>query len=150
MKAKQNSISYGPEFHPSYNKWESHRCVENASNGLRRVGLAHEVAKREGFLMDHNGWYMDDFQDRLAQGVVYQLPARNGEPQYVAGMTDTENDDCVVLDFRSTTCDIREAVRHADHVAEMYAEAEREYATAEQERLEAEAETQHELECEVI
>jgi hypothetical protein len=162
LKKQKPGIVYGPEYRPDYAKYKRLRWCENVSDGLRLVGLAHEVAKREGMRFDHTGWYMDEFHDgELAVGVIYQLPARGGVPQYVFGMADPYNHDCALLNFHYITDDLLDAIRYSDSMAERYAEAEREYQEQErarveaeereeQERLEAEVETQHELESEVL
>jgi hypothetical protein len=159
-KQKQG-ISYGPEYSPEYAKYERYRWVEHVSDGLRLVGLAHEVLEHGTNRLNHTGWYCDDFQDELARGVIYQLPARGGVPQFVYGVADPYNPDCAVLNFRDITDNLPDAIRYSDSMAERYAEAEREYQEQErarveaeereeQERLEAEVETQHELESEVL
>jgi hypothetical protein len=145
-KQKQG-ISYGPEYSPEYAKYERYRWVEHVSDGLRLVGLAHEVLEHGTNRLNHTGWYCDDFQDELARGVY--------------GVADPYNPDCAVLNFRDITDNLPDAIRYSDSMAERYAEAEREYQEQErarveaeereeQERLEAEVETQHELESEVL
>ena len=92
MKSKP-TISYGPAFDAHGYKWV--RFVENVSRGLRLVGFADEIAKAEGSWrsIQHTGWFTDDDQSEKYRGVVYQLPSR-GEPLYVYGYADTNNDDC--------------------------------------------------------
>lgn len=63
----------------------------------------------------------------FVHGEVYQLPARDGEPQYVPAVNDPCNDDCACIDFRSVTNDKEECARLADQMAESWAEREREY-----------------------
>jgi hypothetical protein len=77
--------------------------------------------------MDHTGWYMDSFQDQLACGHVYQLPARDGETQYLPAVADPHNTDCAWVDFSDVRSELRDAVRAADRMAEIFAEEEREY-----------------------
>ena len=135
------SIGYNQEWEPEWNKSDRYRWVEHPNTGLRFVGKVHAI-RMDGTgnqpyidrsIVDHTGWYMDDFHDssETAWGVVYQLPGRGGKPRYIPGICDYMNDksgnDCAILDFRSITDDIREAIRWADGMAESYAESEREY-----------------------
>lgn len=100
--------------------------VENVSQGLRFTGFCDKISNRIG----HSGWYIDDFQDEKYQGVVYQMPARKGVPQYVVGYADPWNDDCARLDFRNRYDDKLEAAYAADKIAEKEAEESREYNEA--------------------
>lgn len=115
-----NSIIYNPQC-------DGLRWVENASDGLRVTGAAHEVARDHYRRIDHRGWYCDDYQDTLAVGYVLQLPARRGVPQYVAAIADPYNGDAYRVDFTETHDDAGDAALAADGLAERYAEAEREY-----------------------
>lgn len=75
-------------------------------------------------------YYRDSFADETYRGRVWQLPARNGETQFIAGYLD-EPAAYVRLDAtrnRITIFDDKDdAMRAADHVAERDAEAEREH-----------------------
>ena len=116
------------------------RWIENTSEvGLRFIGYADEIAG-----LRHRGWYIDPFsyddEDTL-RGAVWQLPARHGRAQYVAGYVDPMNEGAARIDFdviegERGGCDYdhedaaREAARCADSLAERTAEDEREYRLA--------------------
>lgn len=114
-------IEYNPESKDYHYRW-----VENASNGLRFVGKAHEIVR-----MDHTGYYIDNFQDETVHGQVWQLPARNGEPQYIPAVNDTWNPDCSCVDFTSVASDKEDCAQTADEMARVWAEREREYQAKE-------------------
>jgi hypothetical protein len=118
------------------------RFVENPrANGLRFVGYADKIVR-----LDHTGHYTDPDGCNSIRGVVYQLPARNGNPLFLAGHDNSDNGaaDCggpALLDFSqlfegdagARLCDdkgARDAARAADSFAEREAESEREYQTA--------------------
>lgn len=125
-KAKRRlvfGIAFNPEWTPEGRRSELWRFVENASKGLRFVGASHEI---DGAHVNHNGWYIDNFQDTTAHGVVYQLPSRKGELLYVPGVNDPFNNDCAILDFHDIRDDKAEAANAADTMAERYAEEARE------------------------
>lgn len=113
------TIEYNPETKEGY------RWIENASAGLRLVGYADKVATR----IQHKGWYTDD-DGEVLRGVVYQLPARKGKPQYISGYADPYNDDCALLDFTHIHNDKIQAAYAADRIAELAAEKERDYKEA--------------------
>lgn len=96
--------------------------------GLREVGAAHEVAPR---LVDHRGWYRDAFMDETLCGFVWRLPARNGQPLFIAGFKD-ENAGAFTLDASRgrvrTFSTERDAARAADELARVHAEEEREHS----------------------
>jgi hypothetical protein len=130
-KSKPPSITYNREWVPEGMPRERWRWVENASRGLRIVGACHEIARSEGWRMDHTGWFTDpwgDFGD-LAVGYVLQLPSCGHEPLYVPAVADPYNPDCFIVDFHDTTSDKRDALRWADSMAERYAESERDFRT---------------------
>lgn len=115
------------------------RWIENASDGLRIVGTCHDIARGEGWRMDHDGWHLDPWGDgETVCGAVLQLPARDGVAQYVPAMQDPWNSDCYRADFSSVTDDKRDALRWADAMAERYAEHERDYQTEEAARMRCE------------
>jgi hypothetical protein len=127
-KAKRRlpqAILYNPEWVPDKPYGDRYRIVEFPTTGLRLVGTAYEVARKEGFRLDATGYYVDEHQDELAVGEVYQLPACKGKPQYVPAVHDPWND-AAIIDFHSVTDDIRDAVRWADSMADKYAEESRE------------------------
>lgn len=118
------------------------RWIENPSAcGLRRIGEAHDIID-----MRHKGWYLDDFQDETARGVVYQLPGRKHHARYLAGYETSYEREAVCLsmeiyesdDRRDGTfyrydCDDdakRDAARAADSIAERMAEESREWYEA--------------------
>ena len=98
----------------------------------RFSGTSHDIAKELSWnpCAYATGWYThhDDY-DETTSGVVYQLPARKGVPQYVAGYSDP-NGNGVCLSFDQLFDDKMEAARAADRLAERYAEESREYDEA--------------------
>jgi hypothetical protein len=124
--AKRRAIVYNPEWSPSYTRGR-YRWIENVSKGLRKVGDSGEIVR-----MDHKGWFIDQFQDESVHGEVYQLPARDGVPQFVPAVNDPFNNDSACLDFSSVTNDKEAAARWADDMARMWAEDERAYQAKEE------------------
>jgi hypothetical protein len=127
------SIEYNPVIDPKHmHGYLQVRWVENASCGLRLVGYADEITKAEGNWrsIDHKGWYIteDGCGGETYRGIVYQLPSR-GEPQYVYGYADPNNDDCALLCFDVET-DKMDAARAADLFAEIFAREARDYDRA--------------------
>ena len=104
-------------------------------NGLRLVGFADEIAKRDYAHcggIGHNGWYIDDFQDVVYRGVVYQLPGKHGKARYLAGYADPYNDAAFlglgrVFEGLPDPDTARDAAYAADAIAERAAEREREF-----------------------
>jgi putative intracellular protease/amidase len=102
-------------------------------DGFRLVGFADEISN-----IRHTGWFANEFQDEKLRGVVYQLPARNGRPQYVPGYADPCNrgaarlwlGDLVEGDNGEDEPARRDAARCADGIAEQCAEKAREYNAA--------------------
>jgi hypothetical protein len=91
----------------------------------RDAGSAEEILS-----LRHSGYYRDTFHSETYAGHVWQLPARNGEPQFVAGYVDA----CaahVVFVERNGQPEIfdsaMDAARAADSLAESDAEDEREH-----------------------
>lgn len=125
------------------------RCAtDDAPSGLRYVGRVQaECGGRNGVWdsRDKSGWYSrpDDY-DSVVYGVVYQLPARNGQSRFVAGYKFSDDEGGPVLDFSKIhTSDAggtwggaqdddaaRDAAYAADNLAKAAAEEEREYQTA--------------------
>lgn len=133
MKKKIKSIEYNPVNDPKrMHGYEGVRWVENASLGLRLVGFADEIARKEGRRgIDHHGWFTDDMQSETYRGIVYQLPARGGRlAQYVYGYADPNNDDCALLCFGDVQNEALEAAKQADRFAEIFADDAREYNRA--------------------
>lgn len=124
---KGKGIMFNPEWEPEGRRGNRYRWVENASDGLRVVGEVHEIAKREGWHgLKECGWYVDNHQSETTVAMVFQLPARDGRPVYVPGNSDPYNSDCAVIDFNSTTEELRDSCQWAQGMAESYAEDARE------------------------
>jgi hypothetical protein len=129
MKTKIKAIEYGPLCDPKHmHGYKGARWVENVSRGVRLIGFADEIAQKG---IRHNGWYTDEdgANGELCRGIVYQLPARDGETLYVYGYADPNSEDCALLNFEPET-DKMDAARAADRFAEIFAEEAREYNTA--------------------
>ena len=126
-------------WNPVFTPTGSHRkCrwVENTDDaGLRFVGFADELIR-----LNQTGWYADQWQDETYRGAVWQIPARNGCAQYLAGYVDSMNENAALLDmdiiigtrgFHSTYGDhddaLIDAARDADSFAEHMAEESREF-----------------------
>lgn len=125
-KRTEKTIEYNPVCDPKHmHGYKNVRWVENASRGLRLVGFADKIVR-----IDHKGWYTDDEGvNDVYRGVVYQLPSRGGEPQYVYGYADPCNDGCALLCF-DAEMDKENAAHAADRFAEIFAEHERDYNRA--------------------
>lgn len=104
------------------------------AEGWRDVGYADEVYS--GRLIDHRGWFIhaDGRTGETYRGHVWQLPARNGVPQYVAGYmepNDSKASGYVVLCASGGDLELfddkDDAARAGDALAERMAEQEREY-----------------------
>jgi len=95
-----------------------------ASVPFRLVGYADELIRS----IDHQGWYGDSFQDRTLRGIVFQLPARNGQTQYLYGYEESDSGSIVL--YRDIETDESDAARSADGRAEWVAEESREYDEA--------------------
>lgn len=111
-----------------YNRANGDGCrwVEYPENGLRVKGYADEVAQR----IQHKGWFINDFQSEVYRGQVFQIPARNGLPRFLAGYEDAHGNNAALIDFSSFYDDETEAAYAADRMAERDAEKEREYNEA--------------------
>ncbi|WOE76356.1 hypothetical protein [Alterisphingorhabdus coralli] len=108
--------------------------------GFRFVGFADEVI--EGRAIDHFGWYTDEFDGETLRGAVYQLPANNGQPRFIAAYrhgsysrqkkrwTDVSGNPAALLDVRGIYETARDAAFPANSLAEHAAEKEREYQAA--------------------
>lgn len=113
--------------------WRNCRWIEDCGAiGLREVGFADDILS-----LRHNGWYADAYQDETYRGQVWQLPARNGRPQFVYGYADPCNEGAALICFDVELGDDsegadakREAARGADGLAESFAKSEREYSEA--------------------
>jgi len=135
---KSKSISYNREWKPDYTR-DRYRWVENITPALRFVGKVHEIRSDgsnntpyiDRALVDHTGWYSDNYQDETVWGEVYQLPGHDGTPRYVPAVCDPNNPNCAAVCFGDMTDDLRDAIRWADSMAEKWAESEREYQAKE-------------------
>jgi hypothetical protein len=88
---------------------------------LRRLGWCDEVDR----CIEHRGWYTtsgDNWSGEVMRGVVYQLPARNGQELFLAGYVDGVGDTYAVIDVDPTDDKI-EASRWADDMARVAGEA---------------------------
>lgn len=92
--------------------------VEEGECGFRFVGASGKILSN----LRHRGWYVDNFQDGVTQGVVYRLP----HGRFVAGASGPWNCDKdgfgPFLMENAVFEDEEEAARQADRVAERYAE----------------------------
>lgn len=139
-RKRSRPIRYNPEFVPKGQPYEKYRWVENISSGLRFKGKAHEI-KVDGYsrpIINHTGWFLDEFQDETCWGVVVQLPAgKDRKARFVPGyQLSHDGEDSAVLDFHSMTEDLARAVRNADSMAQTLSEQEREYHRIERIRSE--------------
>ena len=93
------------------------------------MGKAHDIARRNDRWrsINHNGWYTRfDYCGETTCGIVYALPARNGERRLVPGYTDSCNPGACCLSFDMLYSDEMEAALAADGIAERMAEEARE------------------------
>ena len=124
MRNKTKSVVYGPAISERAHGFKNVRWVENVSYGLRLVDFADKIIR-----LSHRGWFTEDDGDNgeVYRGIVYQLPARDGEEQFVYGYADPNNDDCALLSFDIET-DKEDAARYADDFAERFAEEARDFS----------------------
>ena len=118
---------------------------ESFSDGLRyfecpRASGFREVGKASDFYRDACAWYADASQGSTIAGVVFQLPARNGQVQLFAGYRDSD-DYGVVIRLRPVDVinsrggepdksDYRDAASYADGLAKDAAESQRDHDAA--------------------
>lgn len=110
--------------------------VDNWPAGWRDQGTAEEVSRREGSrYIDHSGWFCDAHGEETVIGHVLQIPARDGKPQYVPGISWSDQEGVTIwpLDRHAEPL---EAARAADQYAKYAAEEQREWAEANNARLE--------------
>jgi hypothetical protein len=102
------------------------RWCERPGAYMRGLGFAHDVIRAEtGRRPDGEGYYIDSDFDEIVRGVVFRLPGGRG---FVAGVADPHNDGpAMVAVCEAPEDSALEAARLADHLAECYAEAVREY-----------------------
>lgn len=115
------------------------RFIENyAANGIRLAGTVHDLCPR---LIDHTGWYTDNFQDELIVGAVFLLPGKDGHARAFPGYLDPNNDGCALIDFAQgelvncregepDSSDWRDVAATADRIAERAAKESRAYNAA--------------------
>ena len=131
----QNKYNINPP-HAAYGE-NCMRFVEHPGELWRFTGTAQDIACAEGYFrsIDHTGWYtrFEDYSEKTC-GVVFQLPARNGKPRYVAGFSDPANKtnerSSASVSFDQFFDDKMGAARAADRLAELMAEESREYDEA--------------------
>jgi hypothetical protein len=104
-------------------------------DGWRDVGDSGDILGR-----GYSGWYADADCDETYRGHVWQLPARNGSPQYVAGYVEDQGRSvgetraggyvvlCVDRGALELFDDKEDAARAGDGLAERNAERDREYS----------------------
>lgn len=123
---------FGPWLTDSRGRKTTERwCEDTVDAGLRFVGFADELAPRA---IQHKGWYTDpDGFGEVYRGAVWQLPARNGECLYVAGLPDPYSEGAALIDFDPIYGEPNDAglglyaAHRADDIARVHAEREREY-----------------------
>ena len=74
---------------PKYPQLYSSRPEPSFLDGLRNCGHVDELFPRA---FDHRGYFADSWQERVYRGQVWQLPARDGQCQYVAGYVEPDSD----------------------------------------------------------
>lgn len=93
--------------------------------GLRDAGMAEKILG-----LRHTGWFKDADASETYAGRVWQLPARDGQTQFIAGYEDKDADYCQ-LDASAGRLSIfataRDAAHAADDLARIHAESEREH-----------------------
>lgn len=117
-------IVYNPEFKPTEYPFDNDRFrwVECPESGMRHTGTAGDIVR-----LDYTGWYVDNFNNETCTGEVYQLPARDGVPQYIPAVSDPYGNDGAMFDFHSIFDNKEECARYADSMAESSAERDREH-----------------------
>ena len=142
FKFPRKEYIYNPRIENTSKFDSSHkRFIENTEKaGLREVGAAHEIVTRNTSHcpIDHTGWFIDNYECETIAGYVWQLPARKGQPVYVVGYKDNNNEGAALIDFEAIygayggdeykeSDELRDAARAADSMAQYAAEKEREY-----------------------
>ena len=140
-KQKTPTITYNPEWRPDWSPRRAIRWVEDASRGLRVHGAVHELSHLFGHRWPgHTGYFLDPLGGgETVHGAVIQLPARDGVARFVPAVSDAYNPDCYAVEFGDvyeapgddTGEAIRDCAQAADRLAELYAEAEREFQVCE-------------------
>jgi len=78
-----------------FSKCGNHAGVESlALSGLRDLGASDGIVR-----IGHTGWFTDrEFPDATYRGNVWQLPARKGQPLFLAGCLGTDDEGYTTLD----------------------------------------------------
>lgn len=124
-----------PEWGAPFKCGESSRwlrwCESPEAHGFRRVGRTGGAYKDATGIRpcDMAGWYLNEYQDETAWGVVYRLSHGRG---FIAGVATSMDPDGVaaLAVCEAPESDLATAARYADQLAEWYAEAERDYQEA--------------------
>lgn len=114
--------AHGPRFSD-----DGRRAYMPASvlDGFRDVGASHDIVR-----LRHTGWFKDADASETIAGHVWQLPARDGGPVYLAGYVEPDSGYCTLDAWNGGICvygDKDDAARAADSLAERDAETEREH-----------------------
>lgn len=119
------------------------RWSETPEDWSELKGRADEVLES----VQHRGWYLDDFQDSVAFGIVRSVRMRGGV-RFIAAISDPFNGDKygngpALIEVHEDGSpvwydDASEAARASDQMAQQYAEREREYQEKALERCNAE------------
>ena len=102
--------------------YKSERWIDAADISFREVGKSHDILRR----INHTGWYLDPWHDRVTCGVVWQLTGKKKEARYLASCCDGMDrngydNDYFLFDVRNIYDTEEEAARYADNMAESYA-----------------------------
>lgn len=137
---KRHYAAGGHANRPKFPQLYAARAEPCEVDGLRDCGFVDELFPRT---VNHRGWFADDMQDEIYRGQVWQLPARNGQCQYVAGYVEAggytvlaRNDDGSIELFAGDNPGnhwdkpeaLKEAARAANNLAERNAEKERDHS----------------------
>lgn len=115
-----------------------------ALDSLRSLGFIDQI--KDAPRIDHRGWFADADCSEVYRGEIWQLPARDGTPQYLAGYSEADSGYSVLDVSRGNLTifdNLRDAIHAADHVAEHFAEEAREYSERWQEASSANDEREH-------
>lgn len=95
-KTKHRCIEYSvwpkprPNITTGFNDGDRVLCLEDPEKfGLRFVGVSDDLNR----YIDHNGWFIDQWQDDVCRGVVYQLPTKGKTARFLIGYADPYNSD---------------------------------------------------------
>jgi len=107
--------------------YKSERWIDASDISFREVGKSHTILRR----MNHTGWFLDPWCDRVTCGVVWQLTGKKKENRYLSSCCDGidrhgYDNDYFLFDVRNVYDTEEEAARYADQIAESYAERSKE------------------------